>query len=68
MHSQAAVTYWPERAAEIIGEHIEDITERAIRLKQLVDEGNKEAKELRSNSKGISFGLNDKQAPLYSNI
>lgn len=55
-HSQATCLYWPEAVEKLIGP-TSDITEAAIKFKQLVDDGDKTAKDLRSRSKGISFGL-----------
>jgi len=55
-HSLAAVFYRPEEAKLIIGDFTDKI-EASVKLKKLVDEGNKVAMEFRQNSKAISFGL-----------
>ena len=55
-HSLSATYYYPERVAALIGPYTGN-REASRKLKQLVDEGNKEAKEVRQDSKPISFGL-----------
>lgn len=55
-HSLSATYYYPGQVTNIIGP-FSDNKHASKRLKQLVDEGNKEAKEVRQDSKPISFGL-----------
>ena len=56
-HSLAACGYHPEATDKIIGYKIEDMADKAIAFKKLVDEGHPEASKMRSDSKPISFGL-----------
>lgn len=55
-HSLSATYYFPEQVSALIGEYT-DNKEASVKLKTLVDEGNKKAKEIRQNAKPISFGL-----------
>lgn len=55
-HSLSATYYYPDRVAALIGPFT-DNREASRQLKHLVDEGNKAAKEVRQDSKPISFGL-----------
>ena len=55
-HSYNTIGYWPERCSEIIpltGNKVAD----AKAFQQAVDDGNKEAKALRQESKPITFKL-----------
>ena len=65
-HSLSATYYYPERVAAIIGPFTDNKL-ASVELKKLVDAGNKEAKQVRQDSKPISFGLNI-AGLLYSNI
>lgn len=56
-HSLSATYYYPKRVVNLIGEFT-DNKKASVLLKQLVDEGNKEAKSVRQDSKPVSFGLN----------
>ena len=55
-HSLSATYYYPDRVAAIIGPFTDNKL-ASIELKKLVDEGNKEAKQIRQDAKPISFGL-----------
>lgn len=55
-HSQAAYFYWPDEATLYLG-NFENITQAALKFKELVDAGHIELKELRNRGKRISFGL-----------
>ena len=55
-HSLSATYYYPDRVKELIGDFI-DNKEASKLLKQLVDDGNKTAKDIRQDAKPISFGL-----------
>ena len=55
-HSLSATYYYPERVTSIIGPFT-DNKEASKLLKTKVDEGNKDAKKVRQDSKPISFGL-----------
>lgn len=55
-HSLSATYYYPERVAALIGPFT-DNREASKLLKKLVDDGNKEAKQVRQDAKPISFGL-----------
>jgi len=55
-HSLSATYYYPDRVAAIIGPFTNN-KEASIRLKEEVDNLNKEAKAVRQDSKPVSFGL-----------
>lgn len=55
-HSLSATYYYPQRVMNLVGK-FDDNKKASILLKQLVDEGNKEAKSVRQDSKPVSFGL-----------
>jgi len=55
-HSLSATYYYPQRVRNLIGDFT-DNKQASIQLKQLVDDGNKDAKTVRQDSKPISFGL-----------
>lgn len=55
-HSLSATYYFRERVEALIGT-FKDYKEASIKLKELVDEGIKEAKQIRQDSKPVSFGL-----------
>ena len=55
-HSLATCYYWTDKVKEVVGDFTE-IKEGAKLLKKAVDSGNNKAKELRRNSKPITFGL-----------
>ena len=55
-HSLSATYYYPDRVTSIIGPFT-DNKSASKQLKQLVDERNKAAEEVRQDSKPISFGL-----------
>jgi DNA polymerase-1 len=56
-HSLSATYYFKERVKELIGEFTNN-AEASKLLKALVDSGDKNAKEVRQDSKPVSFGLN----------
>ena len=53
-HSLSATYYFPDRVAKLIGPFTDNKL-ASIALKQLVDEGNKEAKAIRQDAKPISL-------------
>lgn len=57
-HSLSATYYYPERVASLVGPFTDNKL-ASKQLKQLVDDGNKPAKEVRQDSKPISLTLSD---------
>jgi len=55
-HSLSATYYFPDRVKALIGEFT-DNKEASIKLKTLVDSGNKVAKSVRQDGKPVTFGL-----------
>jgi len=55
-HSLGATYYFPEKVAALIGPYTNN-KQAAVKLKQLVDSGNKEAKSIRQAGKPVTFGL-----------
>jgi hypothetical protein len=55
-HSLSATYYYPDRVAAIIGPFTDNKL-ASIELKKLVDEGNKEAKQIRRTQNRFRLGL-----------
>jgi len=55
-HSLNACGYWPEKVAEVLGPNIDNVA-YVKKFKEEVDKGNKILKQIRTESKGPTFGL-----------
>ena len=63
-HSLSATYYYPDRVRDLIG-NFTDNKEASIKLKELVDTGNKEAKAVRQDAKPVSLTYKRLRTVMY---